>query len=319
MLPMLMRTLSWVLVATCTGLACVGQPPPPPVVDNSTASTTEPLSTSSTGAEPMSTQSGPPEDSTTVGTTAVETSSSGSDTTMGVDPTTAGSESTSGPPPECTGPAECDSNQDCMDGRCVEACGGAWGMGSYGYCLTEYGDFDTVALCGPDHVCIYVGNPIEQTACSIQGCTSVCDCPPPPATGNATVSCGEITEPLGMNDCYLSCADGETCPDGMACNFIGLCMTNVTEPPVYGNCGNLATDCAAPGFCTSVPSGVCMMSCNGAGDCPAAVPPGGNATIACSDIDPSQPGFECYLGCFGGLICPNGMTCINGTLCMWPD
>lgn len=302
------------------GPACVGQAPPPPVIDTSTTSTTEPLSTTATGAEPMSTQSGSAESTTGVGTTAVETTHG--DTTMGVEPTssTSGESSSSGPPPECMSDDQCPSNEICDMGNCVDACGGAWGMGSYGYCLTEYGDFDTVALCGTDHVCIYVGDPVEQTACSVQGCASACDCPPPPATGNATVSCSEITEPLGMNDCYLSCANGEVCPDGMACNDIGVCMTNVSEPPPYGNCGNLAADCAAPGFCTSTPGGeaVCMTSCNGAGDCPVAAPPGGNATLACSDIDPVQPGFECFLSCIGGLMCPDGMLCINGTACMWP-
>ena len=83
-------------------------------------------------------------------------------------------------------------------------------MGSYDYCLTAYGDFDTMALCGAGHSCASWGDPIEQTACTLQGCVDVCDCPPPAATGNATVTCGEIITPVDINDCYLSCGNGET-------------------------------------------------------------------------------------------------------------
>lgn len=258
--------------------------------------------------------------STTTGDTAM-------DTTQGVVETTTSSTSetetsSSSGPSGCMGPGDCDSNEECdAGGRCVPACGGTWGEGSYGYCLTEYGDFDTADLCGAGHLCFYWNEPIELTACAQQGCVDACECPPPPATGNATVTCGDIPAPDGINDCYLSCADEETCPEGMVCNGGGVCMTEVPEVPVYGDCGNLAPDCAAPGFCVDVPGGeaVCTMSCVNGGECPAAVPPGGSSTVACTDIDPDVAGFECYVSCVGGLSCPDGMTCINGTLCMWQD
>lgn len=239
------------------------------------------------------------------------------DTTTSVDPTS--DSGSSGPPAGCMGPGECDSNQACEDGECIEACGGTWGVGSYGYCLTEFGEFDTTDSCGADHTCVYWGDPIEQTACALQDCVDACDCPPPPASGNAVVSCGQITSDGSANDCYLDCDDGQLCPDGMSCNDAGVCVTRVPSLPVYGDCGNLAADCEAPGFCYDAPGGeaACTMSCTLPTDCPNTYPPGGNAQVTCSDIDPATLGFECYLSCVAALSCPDGMTCVNGTLCMW--
>jgi len=254
-----------------------------------------------------------------------ETTAATGETTMGVDKTTGESGISSGPAPECMENGDCGSNQACQQGECVDACGGAWGEGSYGYCLTEYGGLDTDDLCGPEHVCIYWEDgtgEIEQTACALQGCVSACDCPPPPSTGDAVVACGEIGNPVSTTDCYLSCEDGEPCPDGMDCNASGVCATGVSELSMYGDCGNVAANCAAPGFCVNVPGGetACTMSCTDVTDCPLAVPPGGTASPACTDIVPGVPGFECFLDCIGGGIpCPDGMLCINGTLCMWPD
>jgi hypothetical protein len=310
-----MRTFSLVLASTCLCMTCVGLPPPPPASEASSGTTDPGLgSTTTSGANTLETQGGITTD-TTVTTTA-------SETTMGADPTTVGNESSSGPSPAC--PGDCDSNELCEDGRCVEACGGAWGTGSYDYCLTEYGAIATDEICGPDHICVYWPDrtdQIGQAACARQGCVDACDCPPPAATGNANVTCGDIASPMEVTDCYLSCENGETCPDGMSCTSNGVCMTDAPEVPVYGDCGNLEPDCAAPGFCVDVPGGesVCTVSCDNVADCAEAFPPGGTATPACSDIVPGTTGFECYLDCVGGPACPDGMACINGTLCMWPD
>lgn len=261
---------------------------------------------------------------TATGETGTGTTRGGAETTMGaVETTTAdasSSSSSSGPPPGCMGPEDCGSNEECVGDRCVEACGGTWGAGSYGYCLTEYGAFDTMDACGEDHLCVYWGGPITNTACSRQGCVEACDCPPPADTGTATVACGQITVQPELTDCYLSCAKGETCPDGMTCMGNGACANDVPpHVPIYGDCGNLAAPCEV-GFCMVTPGGQtqCTMECILPGDCPAVVPEGGNANVACSDVSPGTLGFECYLSCIGGLTCPNGMTCVNGTLCAWP-
>ncbi len=301
-----------VILAACT-------PTPDEVSSTSAAESSD----DSTTTSPPSTTTRPGEDTmgTGMGTgTGIDPTGSmvttADDTSVGVGSTT--DESESGPSP-CIEPG-CDGNEVCEQDQCVEACGGRWGAGSYGYCLDEFGVVDTADACGPGHTCVYWGEPIEQTACSRQGCAGACDCPPPAATGNATVSCGQITDPPGMNDCYLSCESGETCPDDMVC-IDGVCTTDAPEVAVYGDCGNLASDCAAPGFCVGTPSdeAVCTMGCTLLSDCSAMVPPGGSGTVACSDVVPGNPGFECYMSCVAALTCPTGMTCINGTLCMWPD
>jgi hypothetical protein len=318
---------SWIFVVALVSSAC--SPPPEEVTTGLPAS-------SDTSDGPTTTAT--PGTATATTTTATNTTTTGegsdtsshetttTDTTMGVVDSTSdeGSSggSSSGPEPACTGPESCGSNQECVEGRCVQACGGTWGEGSYGYCLTEYGDFDTAAICGDGHLCVYWGSPIEQTACALQGCASACDCPPPPGTGTAVVTCSDITDPDELADCYLSCQNGETCPDDMVCTINGVCVTAAPELPVYGDCGNLAPDCAAPAFCVDVPGGesVCTLGCADAiVDCPMAIPPGGTAMVACTDVVPATPGFECYLDCIGGASCPDGMTCVNGTLCMWQD
>ncbi len=311
----------WIAVvlvaASCTS------PPPEFATGGSEGSTGSPASTTA-GSEPgtAATSAAPGEGSSSA--TSGDTGDTALDTTQGaVDgtgtSTTTGDGSSTGP--ECTGPEGCTGNEVCTGGRCVDACGGTWGVGGYGYCLDEFGDFDTDTACGPDHLCVYWGNPIEQTACTRQGCAGPCDCPPPPDTGTATVTCGQITADPGEQDCYLSCANDEACPTGMTCRASGVCTNEVPpEVPLYGDCGNLAAPCEAPGFCLALPGGatVCAQTCMVPGDCAAPVPAGGAAPFGCSNVADSVFGTECYLSCIDGMACPDGMTCVNGTLCAWP-
>lgn len=53
----------------------------------------------------------------------------------------------------------------------------------------------------------------ENNLCSFD-CETVEDCGPSPG-GTAVSECRDLGN--GLNRCYLSCADGKTCPDGMAC------------------------------------------------------------------------------------------------------
>lgn len=66
--------------------------------------------------------------------------------------------------------------------------------------------------------------------CNIE-CETAADCPVP-ETGTSTVECtGEFSNP---NSCMLSCANGETCPNGMYCAdalYPGYCMWFVEEEP----------------------------------------------------------------------------------------
>lgn len=311
------------LASACLTLACTSNPAPAET-DGTESSTTQ---SDSTGPTPVTMTTGPADTGETGGTgtssssgdTLADTSSSG-DTTMGVDSTSdssSGDSSSSGGPIPCASDEDCGSNQICSErGECADACGDAWAEGAYTTCLNEYGATDVESLCGADpHICIIDVYPIGNTTCSRQACTTVCDCPAPGSTGDATVTCEGITGD-DVDDCYLSCADGETCPDDMICFGGYLCMEPVaTEVPLYGNCGGLIPDCAAPSFCLDTGStSVCQQDCMDAGDCPAP-PPTGDAPVTCGEANAGNAGNECYLDCSGGDLCPLGMYCYDGYIC----
>lgn len=268
-----------------------------------------------------------------VDSTNTSTSTSVGETTMGVDPSTSsggGESSSTGeppPPPECVVPTDCPNNETCNAmGECESVCLGGWGMGSYDYCLSPLGTVNNT-LCGPEsYVCGISGDPVETATCVAQGCTTACDCPAPPATGQAVVSCGNLTVNDMAPDCFLSCANGELCPDGMECR-VGTLQTYCAQPvqplDMYGNCDDIAAPCANGGTCaTSGSYSVCVSLCpSGIGDCDPA-PVGADFGTACAPIISPPNGDDCYLPCNNGGDCPAGMSCIDGgfgtNLCMWP-
>ncbi len=70
--------------------------------------------------------------------------------------------------------------------------------------------------------CLSSASNPDANVCFISGCEDVCDCFAPPATGTAPVVCEQILQGGGKG-CALSCANQETCPDGMTC-LDGLCF-----------------------------------------------------------------------------------------------
>lgn len=226
-------------------------------------------------------------------------------------------DSSSSGDPACTG---CGSNETCDDaGGCQSVCPGGWApLGNYGQCLNEWGGFANDAMCGADSnsTCIYWNDPVEATACSVQQCASVCDCPAPPPTGTATVACGNITG--GMTpDCYLSCANGETCPDGMTCRDGAVCVTEPSPLPMYGNCENVAAGCAVGSCIYYIGGSVCMATCNGGGNCDPS-PPGSMYQATCNAVVFPPEGSECYIPCGNNDDCPFYMGCHNNGFCVWP-
>jgi hypothetical protein len=320
------------LVSACVSLGCVGLPPPAPGRDDgSGSSTTGPADT--TGPSLTTT----PAEGTS-GTSGTGTSTSGGDTTVGVsasdsgttsaDPTTGGSStssgesSSSGPPPECLAPGDCPNNETCTAGDCVPACN-PWGDGDYGYCLTPLGTYDSAVLCGEPLTCINGGSPTEVVVCG-RTCATLCDCPEPPATGTATVTCGDLVNG-GSTECYLSCTDGETCPDGMECRDNGVGTLYCTHPvqplAMYGNCDGIAAPCIDGVCATSGTNSVCVAVCpGGVAECDPA-PIGADMGNDCDTVISPPAGSECYLPCIFADDCPLGMACINtgsANICMWP-
>ncbi len=254
---------------------------------------------------------------TTATTSATATTTTDPDTTVGPVDTTDGTTAA----PECMDDDGCGTYELCSkEGQCEPICP-EWGPGSYQGCLHELGGYDLLNLCGggpPGFQCAVWGNPTEATACTTQNCTTACDCPEPPPTGNATVTCGNLIDD-GVNDCYLSCADGETCPEGMSCRNKSVCVTEPLALPMYGNCAALAADCGVGSTCYIIAGSysMCATTCTDATRCDMA--PMGSANAADCDfyIDP-PPETECGIPCSTTMDCPYIMQCVNNSFCAWP-
>lgn len=117
---------------------------------------------------------------------------------------------------DCSNAETCPDGMDCFIGLvCVHDSGN----GAVDYAVCETG-----VECPIGDLCI-VDDPMMPAngVCSDQNCIVAGDCPPAPATGDAPVACADITT-LAGNDCFLDCAGGQTCPDGMSCFSNTLCM-----------------------------------------------------------------------------------------------
>ncbi|MBL4686983.1 MAG: hypothetical protein JKY37_20475 [Nannocystaceae bacterium] len=161
--------------------------------------------------------------------------------------------------------------------------------------------------CGGDSTCLELDPAIG--ACSFT-CTSACDCPAAPASGDAVVTCGDHGFGQG---CFLSCQGGEACPNEMVCT-VGLCAyNNVVVVPDYEACNTPGWDCSPGSECIGgEPLSSCLpQGCNNASECP--VPPDGMAQ--CGDAGSGGPN-DCYIDCGGELDCPLGWECVNGYLCL---
>lgn len=159
------------------------------------------------------------------------------------------------------------------------------------------------------------------------GCEDACECPPAPDTGMAVVTCADIPDANGdldgVNSCYLSCDNGEPCPQGQICFQDLLCVHTNTPPgpPVepYQGCDPPLFPCHEGATCLQDDSdnptvGTCAEhGCAEDTDCPQA-PEGG--TPVCSNVD-GIPGLECSLLCTNDEGCPTDATCFGG-LCAFP-
>jgi hypothetical protein len=167
------------------------------------------------------------------------------------------------------------------------------------------------------------------SACAVVDCVDECDCPDPPATGDAPVTCGDILFG-GGTACYLDCSNDEECPDGMQCfgSFICLWPQTACMGPFpdgdYEDCENLGI-----GACNDA-SAICIVDdpmtptvsvcgftdCSDSCDCPEA-PVGSEAQPTCGPILDDGDTNACYLDCSHGESCPAGMSCLDGFICVW--
>lgn len=153
------------------------------------------------------------------------------------------------------------------------------------------------------------------------GCVDACECPSAPATGDATVACGEIDGDATQSECYLDCSDGQVCPDGQSCiNDVACGFPTATVGGPYEACNPPEVECEDDWLCIldGIPStiGACVgVACGTVADCPVGPADG---TTACADVIPTIPGNECHLACAVDADCPAGASCYLDSLCVYP-
>lgn len=268
------------------------------------------VDTATTDGDGTDETSGGATDETTAGVSDDTTTDATTDATT--DTTT---DTTSGGP--CDG-VMCDDDEVCIAGVCFPT------ATSTGECQPGPGtwaDCPDGEACGGGGQCVSAGEP-GQGSC-IFDCNDACDCPAAPPTGDAEPACEDIAGaggPDGMLECYLSCENGETCPDGQECLFGLLCGHTNASPSVgpYEGCDPPDLPCEDGMICVfgdiDVNASCLQQGCMTEADCPPA-PPGG--TVVCADVVPGG-GNECYLDCAGGTPCPAGWECFQDIACLQP-
>src|SRR5690606_22399675 len=174
--------------------------------------------------------------------------------------------------------------------------------------LPQYGDcFNEALPCDVGLDCLSGAN---FGWCSTIGCADVADCEPPPATGDAPPACAPILDGGMETACILDCSMDQTCPDGMACFAGSFCVWPEAGLEGFGACGALGPDCSLGEECLDDGDEMMMVDptwvvcsqpdCVDATECTLAVPPTGDAPVACADPTGMGGPNTCYLDCAGG-------------------
>lgn len=225
---------------------------------------------------------------------------------------------------ECMLTDDCGSNERCIEGECELLCE-EWSVRApgYGSCLDYLGGI-IPDLCEGEGLtqesCIHRTPPIDAAVCSMLTCTNICDCPPPPSSGDAEVTCGRLFD---SNQCYLKCDNTTNCPDDMQCLY-GACMHSMSALPIFGNCGVIDAECV-DGICYTEDSGysICVAQC---------YEPSGISPEECTDLHNEATCemfgvpdflFECLIQCSSNDDCLSEMECTDMgnfgyRVCMWP-
>ena len=148
----------------------------------------------------------PGDDATGTGT-ETDTETGGDDSTS-----TAPGVTTMPPPTTITMPTDDSTTDDSTTGEPEP-------LGGYGDCAND----SVAAACMANEICAH--GVLGGAVCLPQGCVDASDCAPP-AIGNAVPTCDDIYNngSVSENECYLDCSQGESCPDGMACQYGYICV-----------------------------------------------------------------------------------------------
>lgn len=203
----------------------------------------------------------------------------------------------------------CFANALCMHG---DEPAGAPG---YGDCVNETG------CANANEGCIADVPADPSLGFCTSGCNNADDCNSAPETGDAPVTCDDLTGDE-MGNCFLDCAAGQTCPDGMSCAFNSFCAWDVVPDSGYADCAsqpdNVCLDnetCIENVGKASGTTEICAAAdcVDPATDCPD-VPETGDAPAACQDIGGAK-GDECVLDCSAAQTCPDGAVCTDEGFC----
>jgi hypothetical protein len=182
--------------------------------DDSEGTATE---TSPTTTAPTTTTVDPTSSSSTIDPSDTSATDPSESSSTSIDPST-GPVDTSGDPSESSGGPACDPVVPGQWNSCIND------MGAIDNTLCMWmGTGKSVGMVS----CLNAASDPDANTCFIRGCKDTCDCFAPPATGTAPVVCDSIIDG-GEFGCALSCANGETCPDGMTC-LDNLCFWPAAE------------------------------------------------------------------------------------------
>lgn len=135
--------------------------------------------------------------------------------------------------PECILSVECDRNQACYNGRCIDPCIGACGQSAF----CEVRDHNPICVCPPGTM----GNPFER--CSVEATTtspivndpcegSPCGPNTQPCNGGQCTCLPEFFgDPYSVQGCQPECVLPEHCPRNKAC------IRHKCVDPCIGVCG----------------------------------------------------------------------------------
>jgi|GEM_PF-1340005 len=217
---------------------------------------------------------------------------------------------------DCSGGEACPDGMFCSNGVCFTGTEPPPETG-FSDCVNEPGCDNANEGCIAD-------NPDDPgLGFCTSGCTEAADCNPAPETGDAAVTCDDLTGD-DMGNCFLDCSTGDSCPDGMICAFDQFCAWEFIPPMGFDDCaGQPDTVCDASETCietTDAGTGtteICAASgcTDPAADC-LAPPATGDAPVACQNID-GMDGDECVLDCSGGQTCPDGAVCTDAGYCSY--
>lgn len=133
---------------------------------------------------------------------------------------------------------DCSEGQICPDGMfCYGGYICAWpasdGGAPYGDCIND----DPDDACGATQQCVLDDEEAPTYGvCAELGCEDVSNCPTPPGTGDAILTCAPLVDGQ-PNACYLDCSNGEACPEGMVCFDELSCAWQAGNPAGGGDTG----------------------------------------------------------------------------------